>query len=226
MTDSTIPDDASGPAPTGLTEFLRLFEVNARRAADAGSDEDRAFHVQRAGEVLEQLLELGLDSTVLESFQGRLAAIDRGSRKHDDVPSDLITSNALNTDRMVDEDRVPGPPPVDAPEASPIASTAASGPSEGVNLTVDAVAAIQYTMHANDVRAIREIRIENEGERTYRDLRLVLTADPAFAPMREIRLDELRPGQVRRLDEPELPLDHGFLDRLTERVAGTLRMEL
>ena len=97
---------------------------------------------------------------------------------------------------------------------------------EGVRLAVDAVAAIQYAMHVNDVGAVRAIRIENTGERAYRDLRLILSAEPAFASVREVRLDELRTGQVCRLEEPELPLDHGFLDRLTERVAGTLRVEL
>jgi very-short-patch-repair endonuclease len=116
--------------------------------------------------------------------------------------------------------------PAVADPSSLVPTEAAWVPTGDLKLELDALTRVQYAMHANDVRAVREIRLENLGDEVLSDLRVSVTSEPAFAQPLELRLDDLRPGAVRHFEKPDFRLDHAYLDNLTERVKGSLRVEV
>jgi len=136
-------------------------------------------------------------------------------------PRELVASAATETC----DETAPANDAADEPTiTSPIAE--ANAPAGNLKLEFDALRRVQYAMHANDVRALREIRIENLGDEVLSDLCIRVTSEPAFAKLLELKLDELRPGAVRHFENPDFQLGHAFLDRLTERVEGSLRIEV
>jgi very-short-patch-repair endonuclease len=88
-----------------------------------------------------------------------------------------------------------------------------------VELTIHALPCLQCALEGYGIRALQGVRIESRSDDPLRDLRLVIEPMPAFGASLEFRFDELRPGETR-LCEPEIKLDRGYLERLTERIAA------
>lgn len=85
---------------------------------------------------------------------------------------------------------------------------------------------VNYAMQQNDVPVVKALRIRNGTDSVLRDLIVRITTEPAFAASWESRVTAISPGETFNLGVVDLPLSHDFLAGLTERVVGSLLMEV
>jgi hypothetical protein len=79
---------------------------------------------------------------------------------------------------------------------------------------------IGAAFHQNAIPAINELTLQNTLGRELHNVLIELTSEPSFALRTTWRLDDLREGATYRIQHPDLRLDPGFLNRLTEAVRG------
>lgn len=84
---------------------------------------------------------------------------------------------------------------------------------------------INYAFQQNAIPVVKELRLLNNSV-ARKDLVLRLTAEPAFAPPTEIRLQSIEPAGQFRVSPLDLKLSHDFLAELNEKVAGWLKVEM
>jgi len=95
-----------------------------------------------------------------------------------------------------------------------------------VELRLDLDPRINFAMQQNDVPVLKALRIENLTDVPLRDLEARIAVAPAFAPGRTIRIAAVGPRALYDLEAIDLQLSPEFLEALTERVRGQLRVEL
>jgi very-short-patch-repair endonuclease len=95
-----------------------------------------------------------------------------------------------------------------------------------VTIDVDYDRTVNYAMQQNDVPVVKSLRILNETETSLRDVIIRITTEPVFATSWERRITSINPGESFNLGVVDLTLSHDFLAGLTERVAGSLLMEI
>lgn len=95
-----------------------------------------------------------------------------------------------------------------------------------VSINIDYDRTVNYAMQQNDVPVVKALRILNGTEDTLRDLNIRITTVPAFAASWESRITSINPGETFNLGVVDIPLSHDFLASLTERVAGSLLVEV
>ena len=104
-----------------------------------------------------------------------------------------------------------------------------TNPDEGsnaVSVNLDYDRTVNYAMQQNDVPVVKALRILNETDAALRDLIVRITTEPAFAAPWESRVTAINPGETFSSGVIDLQLSHDFLARLTERVAGTIFVEV
>jgi hypothetical protein len=79
---------------------------------------------------------------------------------------------------------------------------------------------IGAAFHQNAIPAITELTLQNDLGRELHNVLIELTSEPSFTRPITWRIDDFREGAVHRIQNPELPLDASFLNRLTEAVRG------
>lgn len=84
---------------------------------------------------------------------------------------------------------------------------------------------VNYAMQQNDVPVLRRLQIENTGDSPIRELRLQISAEPAFIRTWTHVVSLLGAGEMHSLEEPELLLSPEFLMASTERTRGLLHVE-
>jgi very-short-patch-repair endonuclease len=85
---------------------------------------------------------------------------------------------------------------------------------------------VNYAMQQNDVPVVKGLRILNGTDTVLRDLIVSITTEPAFAASWEARVTAINPSETFNLGIVDLPLSHDFLASLTERVVGSLLVEV
>lgn len=85
---------------------------------------------------------------------------------------------------------------------------------------------VNYAMQQNDVPVVKGLRIINGTDIVLRDLLVSITTEPAFATSWESRITAINPGDKFNLGIVDLSLSHDFLAGLTERVVGSLLVEV
>lgn len=98
--------------------------------------------------------------------------------------------------------------------------------NQTVSVDLDYDRTVNYAMQQNDVPVVKALRILNETDGALRDLLVRITTEPAFAASWETRVTAINPGETFNLGFVDLPLSHDFLAGLTERVAGSLLVEV
>ncbi|MCC6917764.1 MAG: DUF3320 domain-containing protein [Alphaproteobacteria bacterium] len=106
----------------------------------------------------------------------------------------------------------------------PVETAAAPGPT--VSLHCAAASHLSVAFQQNAVPVIHEIRIDNPTDRDLGEIVLTIGAEPAFAPVKTIRIDQIGAGSSHHIRVPDVPLDAAFLRRLTEGLEGELRLLL
>lgn len=94
--------------------------------------------------------------------------------------------------------------------------------SVGGNLTES----INFAMQQNYVPVIRNLVVSNENEETLSNLDLKITFDPEFAKEYTYHIDEIQAGQYVEVSPVRIQLKTEFLFSLTEKMIGTIRIEL
>jgi Superfamily I DNA and RNA helicases and helicase subunits len=95
-----------------------------------------------------------------------------------------------------------------------------------ISISLDYDSAVNYAMQQNDVPVIKSIRIINGTDAALRDLNFRITTEPAFASSWETHVAAINPGETFGTGVIDLPLSHDFLASLTERVTGSLTVEI
>lgn len=85
---------------------------------------------------------------------------------------------------------------------------------------------VNYAMQQNDVPIVKSLRITNNNDNSLRDIKVVITSEPEFAPAWESRIGTIKGGETYNLGVVDLALSHDFLASLTERMAGTLNVSV
>ncbi|HTC14015.1 MAG TPA: DUF4011 domain-containing protein, partial [Chthoniobacterales bacterium] len=85
---------------------------------------------------------------------------------------------------------------------------------------------IGAAFHQNAVPVLNELIVENRLGRDLRDLKLEIRSEPPFAVPANWRIDELADGKSIPVVNPDVQLDAGYLNRLTEAVRGSLQLAL
>jgi very-short-patch-repair endonuclease len=80
--------------------------------------------------------------------------------------------------------------------------------------------------HQNAIPVLKELIVENRLGRDLRDLKLEIRSEPPFAVPANWRIDELADGKSIPVVNPDIQLDAGYLNKLTEAVRGSLQLTL
>jgi very-short-patch-repair endonuclease len=95
-----------------------------------------------------------------------------------------------------------------------------------MNITIGASVSskIGFASHQNAVPVLRELELENAGEKAFDDLTLTLSADPPFLQLKTWRIDRLSPGAVLHVTDRDIALNASFLGDLDENISGTVTL--
>lgn len=95
-----------------------------------------------------------------------------------------------------------------------------------ISIELDYDRTVNYAMQQNDVPVVKALRISNGSEAVLRDLIIRITSEPSFAAPWESRVSVINPGETFSMGVVDLPLSHDFLAGLTERVTGSLLVDV
>ncbi|MHB8782936.1 MAG: DUF3320 domain-containing protein [Desulfobacteria bacterium] len=104
--------------------------------------------------------------------------------------------------------------------------TSSNESNKTISVDINYDRTVNYAMQQNDVPVVKSLRILNETVSIMRDLKVRITTEPVFAAPWEGRITALNPGETFNLGVVDLTLLHDFLSSLTERVAGSLLVEV
>ncbi|MEN6624593.1 MAG: DUF3320 domain-containing protein [Candidatus Sumerlaeia bacterium] len=107
-------------------------------------------------------------------------------------------------------------------EATP--ATGADTPCR-LTLELEADPTINLAMQQNDVPVIKALRVKNDGGEAVGGVDIRIWSEPAFTAPWSGRIDTIAAGSTYNLANVGLDLSAQFLLDLTERLAGTLRVE-
>src|ERR1700733_87334 len=80
--------------------------------------------------------------------------------------------------------------------------------------------------HQNAIPVLNELIVENRLGRDLLDLKLEIRSEPPFTLPTSWRIDELADGKSIPVINPDVQLDAGYLNKLTEAVRGSLQLAL
>ena len=95
-----------------------------------------------------------------------------------------------------------------------------------ISVELDYDRTVNYAMQQNDVPLIKALRIVNGTDVALHDLLVRITTSPAFAAPWERLVSTINPKESFNLGVVDLPLAHDFLASLTERVTGSILVEI
>ena len=114
--------------------------------------------------------------------------------------------------------------PKEPMEGPPVQTTHSVLPEPAIRIELDG--RINFAMQQNDVPVIKSLVIDNPLDRALENLRVQVSGEPGFCEPWEARLSKIPPQSSHRLRLVDLTLSPVYLDDLTERVRGQLRVKL
>jgi very-short-patch-repair endonuclease len=97
-------------------------------------------------------------------------------------------------------------------------------PCPALSLEIEAVEAVNFSLQQNEVPTIRRVTLRNEGAEALTGLTLRVEVDPPFADPLVAGIEAILAGETLNLDEVDLHLSPSFLDGVSERIDGFLRV--
>src|SRR5262245_9672596 len=95
-----------------------------------------------------------------------------------------------------------------------------------IKFEIDCDPCINFAMQQNDVPIVRQIRISNQAHTSIGKIEIRLSSEPELFPEWRTTIDGIPPGGTHTLGPIDLRLSASYLAGLSERVGGTLRVEL
>jgi hypothetical protein len=80
--------------------------------------------------------------------------------------------------------------------------------------------------HQNAIPILSDLIVENRLGRDLQDLKFEIRSEPPFTVATNWRIDELADGKSIPVVNPDVQLDAGHLNKLTEAVRGSLQLAL
>ena len=114
--------------------------------------------------------------------------------------------------------------PKEPMEGPPVQTTHSVLPEPAIRIELDG--RINFAMQQNDVPVIKSLVIDNPLDRALENLHVQVSGEPGFCEPWEARLSKIPPQSSHRLRLVDLTLSPVYLDDLTERVRGQLRVKL
>jgi hypothetical protein len=105
---------------------------------------------------------------------------------------------------------------------------AVTGPAQDtrVHVRADLAATFTFASHQNSIPVIRSIRIENATPDIIENVRLELTASPAFLRAKSWTIDRIGVGDDISLSDRRIDLDAAYLAGLDEAERGDISLRL
>ncbi len=100
------------------------------------------------------------------------------------------------------------------------------GADAGLDIEATVAQKITFAGHQCGLPVLSGLRVANHGDVPYRDLDLVLEADPAFLDRKCWHLEQLLPGEQVKVDYRDLQLSGDFLLNIEEAISGNLSVGL
>lgn len=95
-----------------------------------------------------------------------------------------------------------------------------------VDVHVQLTGAINFAMQQNYIPIIKFIRLHNKSEQTLDNLKLKISFEPQFAKAFEMQLNQLQPDVQVEINPVNIILSPEYLFSLTEKIVGTIHLEL
>ena len=95
-----------------------------------------------------------------------------------------------------------------------------------ITLDGNVTMAINFAMQQNYVPIIRSILVNNQTEKKLKNLTLKVSFDPDFAKEYTYSIEGIEPGQMVEISPVRIKLKTEYLFSLTEKIVGTITMEL
>jgi len=95
-----------------------------------------------------------------------------------------------------------------------------------IQITADICEAVNFAMQQNHVPIVRQIKINNNSDNDIEHIKLSITTDPDVADEWSIRISSIPAGQEYKLDKINLHLSATRLFELTERVNGSVIVQI
>src|SRR5258706_15406689 len=112
-------------------------------------------------------------------------------------------------------------------ETDPADSDAAPAADEGIiSVAADLAATFTFASHQNSIPVIRSIGIDNSTADSIENVRLELTACPAFLRAKTWIIDRIVAGDGVTLSDRRIDLDAAYLAGLDEAERGDIRLRL
>jgi len=93
-----------------------------------------------------------------------------------------------------------------------------------ITIEMDSLHAVNLAMQQNRIPIIRELRIQNLGDRDRADVAVTLTPEPLFADPVQVDVGTLLANEAKALDTVRLNLLPTVLAQMTEGVAGNIKV--
>ncbi|PAY19002.1 DNA helicase [Rhodopirellula sp. SM50] len=85
---------------------------------------------------------------------------------------------------------------------------------------------VNFASYQNSVPVLRQLRVRNRSQTPLAQLRLELNSEPGFIKPKTWIIDRIDPDTTLTLDDNEIHLDAGYLNRLNEAERGEVRFTL
>ena len=85
---------------------------------------------------------------------------------------------------------------------------------------------VNFAMQQNHAPVVREVRVLNDGDAPVCDIAIHITFEPAFAQEYITHIERIDPGCEETLGTVPISFSTVFLSNLTERVLGSMKVEL
>ena len=98
--------------------------------------------------------------------------------------------------------------------------------NEGITVFTDLASTFTFASHQNSIPVVRAIRIENPTASSLENVRLELTASPAFLRAKTWSIDRVMAGESVTLSDRRIDLDAAYLTGLDEAERGDIILRL
>ncbi|TVR36937.1 MAG: DUF3320 domain-containing protein [Cryomorphaceae bacterium] len=95
-----------------------------------------------------------------------------------------------------------------------------------LKISLDAVERLNLALLQNKIPAIRSLEVENLGEISIENVTVVVKSDPIGILSGEVAIAQINPGEIYRIEIPDVRHSWDFFKNVQERVGGTLSVAL
>ncbi|MDE5786256.1 MAG: DUF3320 domain-containing protein [Duncaniella sp.] len=95
-----------------------------------------------------------------------------------------------------------------------------------IEVSLNHIPVINFSMQQNHVPVIREIIVKNDGEADLEGVDIAIAFDPDFAEAPTLHIERIGAGKSARLTDIPVHISTTFLSNLTERIEGLIKVDV